>query len=100
MATNNDADSRVFLYEVVIQPQTRGLDKIKGLIYHEGKIFLKVPYRRMKQEMKRIQRLGGKIIKITPMTEITAPKESLDSIETNTEEVKELPLDFPWWVEI
>ncbi|ACK64654.1 Domain of unknown function DUF1816 [Rippkaea orientalis PCC 8801] len=100
MATNNDANSRFFLYEVAIQPQSGGFNKIKGLIYQEGKIFLKVPYGRMKQEMKRIQRLGGKIVNITPITEISSLKESLDLIEPEIEEISVVSLGLPWWVEI
>jgi hypothetical protein len=87
MATNNDANSRVFLYEVVIPPQIAGLNQINGLMQRQGKFYLKVPYKRMNQEMQRITRLGGKIIKITPLTAIEAS-------QLNKQQ------DFPWWVEI
>lgn len=94
MATNKDANSRVFLYEVVIQPQIGELKQINGLIYRQGKLFLKVPYERMNQEMQRIQRLGGKIVSINPLGAM-APL-----TETAGNEVMNQHLALPWWVEI
>ncbi|MEA5509132.1 DUF1816 domain-containing protein [Crocosphaera sp. UHCC 0190] len=87
MATNNDANNRVFLYEVVIQPQMAALNQINGLFQRRGKFYLKVPYKRMNQEMQRITRLGGKIVNIMPVNALN-----------------ELPIkqkiELPWWVEI
>ncbi|WP_124970708.1 DUF1816 domain-containing protein [Aphanothece sacrum] len=87
MATNNDANSRVFLYEVVIPPQIAGLNQMNGLMQRQGKFYLKVPYERMNEEMQRIIRLEGKIMKIT----------SLSAIEAGPLDKQQ---DFPWWVEI
>ncbi len=94
MVSNNDVNGRVFLYEVVIQPQTSGLKKINGLMYRQGKLLLKVPYERMNEEMQRIQRLGGKIVTITPVGAI----EPLT--ETEVAQVIHQHLELPWWVEI
>jgi hypothetical protein len=88
MANNQEADSRVFLYEIVIQPQTAALSQLQGLIYRRGKLYLKVPYPRMSQTMQQIARLGGQIISITPLAEAKFPQNSAP------------PLDLPWWVEI
>jgi ferredoxin--NADP+ reductase len=63
-ATNTD--NRRFLFEVVgiANLESNNLDYP---IRQSGSSFIAVPYSRMNQEMNRINRLGGKIIKITPM---------------------------------
>ncbi len=87
MATNNDANNRVFLYEVVIHLQMGKLNQIDGLFQRRGKFYLKVPYKRMSQEMQRITRLGGKIVNIIPIN-------ALDDLSIDHE------IKLPWWVEI
>jgi ferredoxin--NADP+ reductase len=65
--TNNSfAEERRFLFEVIgiTNHESNNLDYP---IRESGSIFIAVPYSRMNQEMNRINRLGGKIIKITPM---------------------------------
>ena len=100
MAINNDLNSQVSLYEIVIQPQMGQMNQIKGLTYRQGKMFLKVPYKRMKQEIQRIQRLGCKIVSITPTTAISPFGESISLTEAKTEESIEKSFELPWWVEI
>ena len=87
MATNNDKSNRVFLYEVVINPKMGKFTGINGLFQRRGKLYIKVPYERMNQEMQRISRLGGKIVNIFP----------LNSANNGSTPEKD-PL--PWWVEI
>lgn len=87
MATNNDANNRVFLYEVVIQPQIGAINQINGLFQRRGKFYLKVPYERMNQEMQRITRSGGKIVNILPINALNG---------LPIEQVARLS----WWVEI
>jgi hypothetical protein len=72
----------VFIYEVAIEN-----GKGKFPLLRQSKIFLRVPYHRMNQEMRRIARLGGKILSITPVG---------SSLELRTAPGTELP----WWVEI
>jgi ferredoxin--NADP+ reductase len=65
-ANNSNIEERRFLFEVV------GISSLEGNnlgypIRQSGSSFIAVPYSRMNQEMNRINRLGGKIIKITPM---------------------------------
>ncbi len=86
MATNSQIDSRVFLYEIVIQPQTAALNQVNSLSRRQGKILVKIPYARMGKEMQRIKRLGGKIISINNFNE---PENSDRSYQ-----------QLPWWVEI
>ncbi|NET01691.1 MAG: phycobilisome linker polypeptide [Sphaerospermopsis sp. SIO1G2] len=59
--------SRVFRYEVVGLKQNQETDKNKFNIRRSGSIFITVPYDRMNEEMRRITRLGGTIVKIEPL---------------------------------
>jgi ferredoxin--NADP+ reductase len=61
---NTESGSRVFLYEVVGLRQSEETDKINYPIRKSGSVFIRVPYNRMNQEMRRISRLGGKIVSI------------------------------------
>jgi phycocyanin-associated, rod len=56
--------SRVFRYEVVGLKQNDETDKNNFDIRRSGSVFLTVPYNRMNEEMQRISRLGGRIVKI------------------------------------
>ncbi|MBS3027945.1 phycobilisome linker polypeptide [Dolichospermum sp. ST_sed1] len=60
--------SRIFRYEVVGLTQNQETDKNKFDIRRSGSIFINVPYKRMNEEMRRITRLGGRIVKIEPLT--------------------------------
>ena len=60
--------SRVFRYEVVGLKQNKETDKNKFDIRRSGSVFITVPYGRMTEEMQRISRLGGRIVKIEALT--------------------------------
>ena len=60
--------SRVFRYEVVGLRQNQATDKNKFNIRRSGSVFITVPYSRMNEEMQRISRLGGRIIKIESLS--------------------------------
>ncbi len=64
---NTQSGSRVFLYEVVGLRQSQETDKANYPIRKSGNVFIKVPYNRMNQEMRRISRLGGTIVSIQSM---------------------------------
>ncbi|KAF3886290.1 MULTISPECIES: ferredoxin--NADP reductase [Nostocales] len=66
-AANTESGSRVFVYEVVGLRQSEETDKTNYPIRKSGSVFIKVPYNRMNQEMRRITRLGGKIVSIQPI---------------------------------
>ncbi|HLP87244.1 MAG TPA: phycobilisome linker polypeptide [Nostocaceae cyanobacterium] len=59
---------RVFRYEVVGLRQSSETDKNKFNIRRSGSVFITVPYNRMNEEMQRISRLGGRIVKIESLT--------------------------------
>ena len=63
-AANRELGSRVFVYEVVGLRQNEETDQTNYPIRKSGSVFIRVPYNRMNQEMRRITRLGGKIVSI------------------------------------
>lgn len=67
-AGNSPSGSRCFRYEVVGLRQNEESDKQDYSIRSSSSIFITVPYSRMNDEMRRIVRLGGKIVNITPLT--------------------------------
>jgi hypothetical protein len=64
----NDAETRMFRLEVKGFRQTYQSDKLSYPIRKSGSFFIAVPYSRMNEEMQRINRLGGKIVSIQPLT--------------------------------
>ena len=64
----NSAGSRVFRYEVVGLRQNAQNDKNNYEIRNSGSIFITGPYSRMKEEMQRISRMGGRIVNIEQLT--------------------------------
>ncbi len=67
-AANTELGSRVFVYEVVGLRQGEETDQTNYPIRKSGSVFIRVPYNRMNQEMRRITRLGGTIVSIQPIT--------------------------------
>ncbi|AFZ48006.1 CpcD phycobilisome linker domain protein [Cyanobacterium stanieri PCC 7202] len=65
-ANNPAIEERRFLFEVVGISQ-QGSNNLDYPIRQSGTSFIAVPYSRMNQEMTRINRLGGKIVNITPI---------------------------------
>ncbi len=61
------AATRMFRYEVVGLRQNDETDKNDYQIRQSGSVFFTVPYARMNEEMQRIGRMGGKIVKIEPL---------------------------------
>jgi CpcD/allophycocyanin linker domain. len=59
-----EANQRLFRYEVVGLRQNDQTDRRSFPIRKSGSVFLTVPYNRMNEEMRRITRLGGKIVRI------------------------------------
>ncbi|AUC60819.1 ferredoxin--NADP+ reductase PetH [Cyanobacterium sp. HL-69] len=65
-SNNSVIEERRFLFEVVGISQ-QGSNNLDYPIRQSGTSFITVPYSRMNQEMNRINRLGGKIVNITPI---------------------------------
>jgi hypothetical protein len=66
-AANTPSGSRVFRYEVVGLRQNEESDKNSYSIRNSASVFITVPYSRMNEEMRRITRLGAKIVSIQPV---------------------------------
>lgn len=82
------SDNRIFLYEVIM-PSPRGQKNIKqqgSSVYPRARVFWQIPASGMSQAMQRINREGGKIVKITPIVSCYPSPHKF--------------LPFPWWVEI
>jgi ferredoxin--NADP+ reductase len=61
------ANSRLFVYEIVGLRDNQSVDASTEKVRTSGSKFITVPYQRMSQEMRRIARLGGKILSIRPL---------------------------------
>ncbi|BAZ28393.1 oxidoreductase FAD/NAD(P)-binding subunit [Cylindrospermum sp. NIES-4074] len=85
-AANIELGSRIFVYEVVGLRQNGETDKTNYPIRKSGSVFIRVPYNRMNQEMRRITRLGGKIVSIHPVTALQ-PVNGKAVLETANSEV-------------
>ncbi|WP_242060160.1 phycobilisome linker polypeptide [Oscillatoria sp. FACHB-1407] len=64
----SSADNRIFVYEVEGLRQNDQTQNQSYPVRNSSTILLQVPYRRMNEEMRRITRLGGKIVNIRPLT--------------------------------
>ena len=64
----SNSQNRMFRYEVEGMRQTYENDQLSYPIRKSGSFFISVPYNRMNEEMQRINRMGGKIVSIQPLT--------------------------------
>lgn len=101
---NTTSGSRLFIYEVVGLRQNGETDQTNYPIRRSGSVFITVPYNRMNQEMRRIARLGGKIVSIQPLTADglgngkATPATEVDSVGDNSKpmtQAKEKATDIP-----
>ena len=68
-ASSTEYKNRSFLYEVVgLKGGSKAAD---NLVRKSGTTFITVPYSRMNQELQRITRLGGQIISIKPLDQVS-----------------------------
>ncbi len=64
----SNSENRIFRFEVEGMRQTYESDQLSYPIRNSGSFFISVPYNRMNEEMQRINRMGGKIVSIQPLT--------------------------------
>jgi len=64
----SEAENRMFRFEVEGMRQTYENDQLSYPIRSSGTFIVTVPYNRMNEEMQRINRMGGKIVSIQPLT--------------------------------
>jgi ferredoxin--NADP+ reductase len=67
VSANTPSQNRLFVYEVEGLRPTQEADGIDSPIRRSGRVSITVPYGRMNQEMKRISRMGGRIVSIRPV---------------------------------
>jgi phycocyanin-associated, rod len=67
-AANTPSGSRMFRYEVAGLRQNDQTDMQNYPIRSSASVFITVPYNRMNEEMQRINRMGGRIVSIQPLT--------------------------------
>jgi len=84
-AANTQLGSRVFLYEVVGLRQSEETDQTNYPIRKSGSVFIRVPYNRMNQEMRRITRLGGTIVSIQPVDALGQVNGKATPVNSKTE---------------
>jgi ferredoxin--NADP+ reductase len=66
-ASSSLANGRMYVYEVIGLRDNQSVTGTKEKIRASGSKLITVPYQRMNQEMRRIARLGGKILSIRPL---------------------------------
>ena len=66
-SSNIQYKNRLFIYEVEGLSQNGSSSNLSAPIRNSGSVLITVPYSRMNQEMRRINRLGGKVISIQPL---------------------------------
>ncbi len=67
--SSSSADSRIFVYEVEGLGQAEYTPNNSYPARNSSKVIMHVPYRSMNDEMRRVTRLGGKIVNIRPLDE-------------------------------
>lgn len=61
------SSNRVFIYEVTGLKQSQENDQNNYALRTSETVLIPVPYKRMNEEMRRITRMGGKIVNIRPL---------------------------------
>jgi hypothetical protein len=88
-------DSRLFLYEVEGLRRNTEAGSLNVPVRRSGRMSLVVPYSRMGQEMRRITRLGGKIVSIRPLQ-----RDGLCPTEGYRQTDEGSAAELGWWLEI
>ena len=68
------ADNRIFVYEVTGLRQNERTTTRSYPVRNSSSLFIQVPYSRMNDEMRRITRLGGKIVGIHSLESLSQPE--------------------------
>ncbi|MCS6782223.1 MAG: phycobilisome linker polypeptide [Gloeomargarita sp. SKYBB_i_bin120] len=73
LATSTSYNNRVFMLEVVGLRQNSTTPNLNYPIRQSGPLVLQVPYDRLNREMQRLQRLGGRIVRVRPVNGSLSP---------------------------
>ncbi|MBK4731447.1 ferredoxin-NADP reductase [Oxynema sp. CENA135] len=83
-SANTQAGNRFFVYEVVGLSQNTESVQNNSPIRRSGSMLITVPYDRMNQEMRRIAKMGGKIVSIRPLSEAAEAIANANGSKKNT----------------
>jgi ferredoxin--NADP+ reductase len=83
-SANTQAGNRFFVYEVAGLSQNAESAQNNSPIRRSGSILITVPYDRMNQEMRRIAKMGGKIVSIRPLSEAAEAIANANGSKNNT----------------
>jgi ferredoxin--NADP+ reductase len=89
-ASTTDYGKRLFVFEVVGLSQNGSTNSVSYPIRRSGTTFITVPYQRMNQEMRRINRLGGQIVNIKPINS-DVPLQIKANGQSQPQQTKEVP---------
>lgn len=81
-ASSPSFENRVFVYEVTGLRQNDQTDRSSYPVRNSSNVFIQVPYSRMNEEMRRIARLGGKIVGIHSLSDFSRVPANNDSSES------------------
>lgn len=76
-------NDRIFVYEVEGLHQNPQTENNQYQIRSSSTQLMQVPYSRMNEEMRRITRLGGKIVNIRPLAEQNATSAKSEASESD-----------------
>lgn len=82
-ASSTSSDNRIFVYEVEGLRQNEQTESNRYPIRNSSTILVKIPYSRMNDEMRRITRLGGKIVGICSLNEYPSEHQSTQNSSAN-----------------
>jgi phycocyanin-associated rod protein len=72
-ALSSRSNERIFVYEVTGLRQNDDNDANNYAFRSSSSVFINVPYNRMNEEMQRILKMGGSIVKIEPLAAAQKP---------------------------
>lgn len=78
-ASSPSSENRVFVYEVTGLRQNDQTDRTNYPVRNSSNVYIQVPYSRMNEEMRRIARLGGKIVGIHSLSDFSPNGQSAES---------------------
>lgn len=78
-ASSPSFENRVFVYEVTGLRQNDQTDRTNYPVRNSSNVYIQVPYSRMNEEMRRIARLGGKIVAIHSLSDFSPNGQSSGS---------------------
>ncbi len=74
--SSSSSNNRIFVYEVTGLKQNQANDSNDYAFRSSSSTFVSVPYSRMNEEMQRIGKMGGTIVKIQSLDAVQQPEQT------------------------